>query len=650
MSQPVGVPATLRDAVANRWRIARLVPRAGWGVVVAAVAVNLALGLLPVAFVVATSVMVGRVPAAVQAGANSPQWMDVVVAFVAASAAFAAAQALAPVQAALGELMARRVDGGVFDRLMAASLRTPGIGPLEDQRLLDALSEAGTELEHGFQSPGRACAGLVNLVARLVALIGYVVVVGAAFSWLVAAGVLATVVMFRYGQRGGLRRYGQIFQAVAARRRKRMYLRGLALRAPAAKEIRIFGLLSWLRDRYREASLDWLAPVWRTRRRVMLWPYLWYTAFGLVVTAVVLAAVGRAGAAGGLALTELAVVVQAVLGAMRLGEFYPESDVQTQFGMNAYEAVRTFERGVDAFDEAPAGAATAHQRRAAAPRRAIRFDGVTFAYPGRSGPVLDNLDLEIPAGRCTAIVGVNGAGKTTLVKLLTRLYEPRRGAVTVDGVDIRQFTVDDWRAGLAVIFQDFNRYETSAADNIGFGAVGSAGDREGIRRAAADAGILDALAALPDGLDTPLARHLTGGAELSGGQWQRLALARALFRLRHGAGVLVLDEPTASLDVRAEARFFDEFMRLTRGSTSLLISHRFSTVRHADRIVVLDRGRVAEQGTHGQLLAEDGRYARLFRLQADRFTEDAADDPDDADDADDAEDADDPAGAEEVST
>jgi ATP-binding cassette subfamily B protein len=615
------VPATARDAVAVRWRIARLLPRAGWPVVIAAAAGNLVLGVLPVAFVVATSVMVGRVPAAVRAGPDSAQWTAVVVAFVSASAAFAAAQALAPVQGALGELIARRVDGGVFDRLMAASLRPTGIGALEDQRLLDALSEAGSELEHGFQSPGRACAGLLNLVARVVALLGYVIVIGVVFSWLVAAVVLATVLMFRYGQRGGLRRYSQIFITVAAMRRKSRYLRGLALEASAAKEIRVFGLLDWLRERYRTATMAWLTLVWQRRRRVLLWPYLWYTAVGFLMTALVLAAMG---ADATLALTDLALVVQAALGALRLGEFYPESDVQTQFGMNAYEAVRTFERGVEAYAEPgpPAGAASLAGAAPAAPATAIRFEGVRFGYPGRRQPVLDDLRLEIPAGRCTAIVGVNGAGKTTLVKLLTRLYEPEAGAVTVDGTDIREFTVERWRSGLAVIFQDFNRYETSAADNIGFGAAGSSRDREAIRAAAADAGILDALDELPAGLDTPLARHLDGGAELSGGQWQRLALARALFRLRHGAGILVLDEPTASLDVRAEARFFDEFVRLTRGSTTILISHRFSTVRHADRIVVLDQGRVVEQGSHEELLAHDGRYARMFRLQADRFTDD----------------------------
>jgi ATP-binding cassette subfamily B protein len=620
-----GVPGTLREAVVSRWRIARLVPRAGWPVVAATLACNLLLGLLPVAFILGTSVMLGRLPAAVAAGSGSPEWTSVVVAFVLASAAFAGQQAVAPLQTSLGELVARRVDGQVFDRLMAASLRSPGIGPLEDQRLLDELSEASFELDQGFQSPGRGCAGLLHLTARVAQLAGYVVVVGVAFSWLAAAGLLAAVMTFRYGNRGGLRRYSRLFRILAARRRESFYLRALAMRAPAGKEIRVFGLVPWLTERYQRVHWSWLQPVWRERRRVYLWPYFWYTGFGLPVTAAVLAAVGAAGASE-IGLTNLALVTQAVLSGLRLGDYYPEADVQTQFGMNAYAAVRSFERGVDA-QVAAAAQPTAAVAPAPVPGEAIRFDGVRFRYPGRDRPVFDGLRLRIPARSCTAIVGLNGAGKTTLVKLLARLYEPEAGKVTVDGVDIRSYDLAAWRARVAVIFQDFNRYEVSAAANIGYGAVGYRDDLAGIRAAAADAGVLSALDALPRGLDTPLIRHAAGGTDLSGGQWQRVALARALFRLRHGGGVLVLDEPTASLDVRAEARFFDEFVTLTRGATTILISHRFSTVRHADHIVVLEAGRVAEQGSHHELLRRGGRYAHLFRLQADRFADDFADDP-----------------------
>jgi ATP-binding cassette subfamily B protein len=219
-------------------------------------------------------------------------------------------------------------------------------------------------------------------------------------------------------------------------------------------------------------------------------------------------------------------------------------------------------------------------------------------------------------------VGLNGAGKTTIVKLLTRLYEPAAGRVLIDGDDVRSFDVADWRRQIAVIFQDFNRYELTAAENIGFGAVEMAADRERIRAAARRAGILATLERLPRGLDTPLARQYEGGAELSGGQWQRVAIARSIFAIENGASILVLDEPTAALDVRAEAAFFEKFVDVTRGMTALLISHRFSSVRHADNIVVLAGGRIVEQGSHEELVAARGRYASLFALQAERFAGD----------------------------
>jgi ATP-binding cassette subfamily B protein len=288
--------------------------------------------------------------------------------------------------------------------------------------------------------------------------------------------------------------------------------------------------------------------------------------------------------------------------------------------MFAYEGVQGVERGVAAFDERAVQLEPRLDPRGL-PKRQIRLERVTFSYPGSDRLVLDGLDLVLPAGRCTAIVGLNGAGKTTLVKLLARLYEPTRGRILVDGIDIRAFGVDDWRRQIGVIFQDFNRYELSAAENIGFGAIELAGNRDRLRSVARHAGILTTLERLPRGLDTPLARQYKGGAELSGGQWQRVAIARALFALENGASVLVLDEPTAALDVRAEAAFFDKFVDVTRGATALLISHRFSSVRHADNIVVLANGRVIEQGTHDELLTANGRYAELFRLQAERFTE-----------------------------
>jgi ABC-type multidrug transport system fused ATPase/permease subunit len=249
---------------------------------------------------------------------------------------------------------------------------------------------------------------------------------------------------------------------------------------------------------------------------------------------------------------------------------------------------------------------------AGAPAREVRFRDLTFAYPGGS-PVLDHFDLSIPAGSSLAIVGKNGAGKTTLAKLLCRLYDPQSGAIEIDGVDLRDFSLNSWRERVTVVFQDFTRFELPLRDNV---ALAGAPD-EIVNRVLASAG-----AANLAGLDTVLARGYEGGTELSGGQWQRVALARALCAIEVGVGVALLDEPTAQLDVRGEAEIFDRILAATRHCTTILISHRFSTVRHADRICVLEKGRVVELGTHDELMAKGGRYRTMFDLQAQRFIED----------------------------
>ena len=257
------------------------------------------------------------------------------------------------------------------------------------------------------------------------------------------------------------------------------------------------------------------------------------------------------------------------------------------------------------------------------PREAIRFESVGFAYPGRPAPVLRDLTLEIPAGRSLALVGANGAGKTTLLKLLARLYDPTAGRITADGVDLRDLDARAWQRRVAAVFQDFVRYQLPAYDNVALGAPERREDHRLVEEAARRAGALDLLAGLPRGWETVLSRQYEGGADLSGGQWQRVALARALFAALAGAPVLVLDEPTAHLDVRAEAAFYDSFLELTAGLTTVLVSHRFSTVRRAERIAVLEAGAVAEVGSHDDLLRRGGRYARLFGLQAERFAGEA---------------------------
>ena len=614
----------LVGAAMARRAIMSLLPRAGLPLVMALVLCNIALGVLPVAFIIETSIFLGKLPAVITAGPGAAAWSPLLPAFVLASAAFIVQQVLTPVREALGVLLARRVDGSVFRQLMATSMRSPGLAGMEDAEVLSHLRRASHELEYPEQSPGKASAGLLALIARYVQLAGCIVIIAVMAWWPIACAVLVAMACLRHAERGGLRRYSMIYAKMQPAVSESFYLRRLAGGAAAAKEIRIFGLLDWLQARYHAAHLRWLMPVWKERRRVYWRSYLLPAVGSLLASASALAVLGVWAGRHSMALAALAMTLQAAIAALRLGDFYPEADVPTQLGMIGYDAVRDFERSIDRFRyREPDAGRQATGEQVPGPHAAIHFHDVTFTYPGESQPVLDGLELKIPAGRSVAIVGANGAGKTTLVKLLTRMYEPASGVVLADGVDIRAMPVEAWRKRVAVVFQDFLRYQVPARDNIAFGAVDHLDDLEGVREAARKAGIAAAIDRLPAGFDTPLTRFLDGGVELSGGQWQRVALARAFFAVRHGARVLVLDEPTASLDVRAEARFFTELMALTGDVTTIIISHRFSTVRNADIIVTLDKGRVIEQGTHQELLRRGGRYAEMFRVQAERFTDSA---------------------------
>ncbi len=250
-------------------------------------------------------------------------------------------------------------------------------------------------------------------------------------------------------------------------------------------------------------------------------------------------------------------------------------------------------------------------------REGIVFEGVSFTYPGTEESVLKNVSFTIAPGECIAIVGRNGAGKTTLVKLLTRLYDPNSGNIRLDGIDLKAYHLESLYNQFSVVFQDFLQYHFSVRENIGFGQVDAYNDMERIRTAAEKAGSLARIEKLPKRFDTVLGRTLEEGVDLSGGEWQKIALARAFMR---DAQILVLDEPTAALDAVAEEEIFQRFNELTTGKTSVIISHRFSTVKMADRILVLEDGRLIEQGTHDELMKRNGTYAEMYTLQAQRYS------------------------------
>jgi ATP-binding cassette subfamily B protein len=251
----------------------------------------------------------------------------------------------------------------------------------------------------------------------------------------------------------------------------------------------------------------------------------------------------------------------------------------------------------------------------------ITFEQVSYTYPGADRAALSELDLSLRAGSSLAIVGVNGAGKTTLITLLARLRDPTTGRIAVDGIDLSALDPLAWQRRVAVVYQDFTHYPLTARENVALVDLEGEVDDELLARAVEMAGATSVIDGLPHGWDTVLAAGYRRGGDLSGGQWQRIALARALYAVGRGAGLLVLDEPTAQLDIRSEAAFYERFLELTTGVTSIVISHRFSTVRRAERIAVLDGGRITELGTHDELLALGGTYAEMFRAQAAGFLE-----------------------------
>lgn len=511
---------------------------------------------------------------------------------------------LGPLEQALAGLVRDRVDGALREELMARALGPPTLAHLEDPAVQELVRRVWGAAQ--LFSPGAAAVGLLLVLGREARVVALGLVL-AGFRWWLGLLLVGLHFGLVYLALNTVFNPAVLLGGLGRRLGRADYFYRLAAGPGAAKEVRLFGLGGWLRDRYRLLALEAFSELWAARRRTFA------VGLGAGLLAPVLAAaglweVGRAGLAGELDPAGVVVVAQAVLSLLTVS--LGNEDAQLMYGRGAAE-------GLDRLRRALGGVGIPAGRRAGGPpRRGIRFEGVRFRYPGGERDVLCGLDLEIPAGRAVAIVGPNGAGKTTVVKLLARLYDPTAGRITVDGVDLRELDPGRWQRQVAVLFQNFIRYPLTAAENIVMGAPDRASDRAAFERALGRAGVWDLLAGLPGGPETPLGAELSGGVELSAGQWQRIGLARALFAAEAGASVLVLDEPTASLDVRAEAEFFDRFFELTRGLTTVVISHRFAAVRRADRIYVLSGGRVVEAGSHAELLQRGGLYADLYRLQA----------------------------------
>jgi ABC-type multidrug transport system fused ATPase/permease subunit len=525
---------------------------------------------------------------------------------------FTVQRLLDPVLAELTATLMRVVDEALTERVMRAMAEPPGLAHVEDPEVLDAALQAQGALS-GF-TPGSAAVQLPFILKRRVWCVSSLLIVGSFRWWLVPVLAATYFVVFRFERRHFVE-VTLIMHGNTDLLRRAYYLRTLALTHTVAKETRVFGLAPWLVDRYRAQWLDVMTGVWAKRREY------WLTILGVVG---LLAAVE--GGALWLLATDATAGRISVGAAVAVSQAMVAAAIAAQFDwsyVGPTEAHLALDKLLELERRAAEVAHRIHGEREATdlPRRTIRFEGVGFTYPGRDVPVFAGFDLEIEAGRSLAIVGENGAGKTTFVKLLSRLYDPDEGRIVIDGVDLRELDPASWRRRLGPVFQDFLQLEVSAYDNVAFGSLACRDDTDGVHRAGALAGAGVVIDRLPDGWETMVSREFTGGTQLSGGEWQRLALARALFAVQSGAGVLILDEPTAAMDVRGEAEVYERFLELTKGVTTIVISHRFSTVRRADRIVVVEHGRVTEDGTHDDLLAAGGRYAAMYRLQASRFTE-----------------------------
>jgi ATP-binding cassette subfamily B protein len=577
----------------NEWKFAGVLSQAARGLAVAWWILLIVRGLLPALFAIAMGELVGNI----QRGGS------LVAPLSLAGFVFVLLQVLSPIHHAVGANLGSRTAAWLYDQLTRTCVRPPGMGHLENPKLTSDLTIA-RDFDLGITGPPMfismdfIAGGLVEMVGGLAS-----AAVLAAYAWwaplLLASAWFATHWLLRESAVWRDRNTDEVREA----QRHADYTYKLAVEPPAAKEVRLFGLAGWIVERFRVRrrrlfELRWHAT--RLRERPVIWSLL----LVLAANVVVFWSLGAAAASGTLALGRLVTFASAAVGTSMIA-FGGLSWALDGAAAPAAAVLRL----QDMMD--PAGALTqGHGSAVGMPAREIRFRNVTFAYPTTSEPVLAGFDLTIPVGSSLAIVGQNGAGKTTLAKLLCRLYDPQEGAIEVDSVDLRALDVDRWRSRVTAVFQDFIRFELPLRDNV---APAVAPD-DVIQPALTEAGALG----LAD-LDTILARGYPGGTDLSGGQWQRIALARALCAVRLGAGLVLLDEPTAQLDVRGEAEIFDRILAATRHTTTILISHRFSTVRHADRICVLEHGKVVELGSHEELMALGGRYRTMFELQASRF-------------------------------
>jgi ATP-binding cassette subfamily B protein len=603
LKERVGALKNLRPFVTMVWRTSR-------GLTAASLALRLVRAVLPVVTLYIGKLIIDNVvllvwapdkPDALRVWLGSGLLSRLILLLLSEFALAVMADVLGRVVSLMDSLLAERVTNASSVRLMEHAA-TLDLEDFEDSEFQDQLERAR-----------RQTSGRMTLMGQLFSQAQDVVTV-ASFAaglilyapWLIALLFLALVPAFIGEAHFNAQSYSLDFVRTPERR-ELDYLRQIAASVETAKEVKIFGLNGFLIDRYIRLATDFYATNRRLALRRAGWGGL-FTAIGTAGYYLAYAYITWSTLTGKFSVGDLTFLAGSFLRLRSLLE-----GLLTGFSITAGQALYLNDL-FSFFEVTPEILSPINPRRFPNPiERGFEFEDVGFRYPGSERWAVRHLRFTLQAGEVLALVGENGAGKTTLVKLLARLYDPVEGRILLDGHDLREYDLEALRGNMGVIFQDFVRYNLSAGDNIAVGKIAARDDQARIERAAKRSQADEVIAKLPGGYQQMIGKRFKGGIELSGGEWQKIAIARAYMR---EAAVLILDEPTAALDARSEFEVFQRFKELSAGKTSILISHRFSSVRMADRILVLAEGQIEAAGTHDELLAQSARYSELFELQA----------------------------------